>query len=619
MKSILVSVLVMVAGVSYTQLPEYVPEAGLIGWWDFDGSADDGSGMGNHGTVYGATLTTDRFGNPSSAYELTVSGGASWGSAQQRIVVSDPSIPDSNSFTMSSWVLLNTKPAPYHNRPHTIMGRWDGNGTAVFRNQLSYEGNVATTLIEGGAFTTTISDESINYDEWHHIVTSYDGDTLKQYIDGILENESFLGGDINLSNTDLTFGELHMDNGHWYFLDGKIDESGYWSRVLTECEVLKLFNNEDLNVTALGLDTELCYGENLTLTGDGAVTYEWDGDVVDGAAFVPDEGEHVYTVTGTDLHGCQGTDSIEIVVYGLPEVEVISSDTALCHGEELTLTVEGAVTYVWDGDVVDGEAFIPEVGEYVYTVIGTDDNGCESTDSVDIIVHDLPVVTSIGSDTVLCHGESLILTGEGAVTYEWGGGVIDDEAFIPDVGEHVYTVTGTDDNGCEDNASIEILVNDNPAISSTTIIPELFGEDGSIDITVSGGTPAYSFDWDNDGTGDFDDDKDLTGISGGTYIVVVEDELGCTVTHTVTVNSQLNIEGDQAINLTVYPNPTSCVVTIELEGSFVYSLIGINGKVLVSNKGINQVQLDLSEFADGIYFLEITTENRNRTIQLIKQ
>jgi len=619
MKSILVSVLVMVAGVSYTQLPEYVPEAGLIGWWDFDGSADDGSGMGNHGTVYGATLTTDRFGNPSSAYEFTVSGGASWGSAQQRIVVSDPSIPDSNSFTMSSWVLLNTKPAPYHNRPHTIMGRWDGNGTAVFRNQLSYEGNVATTLIEGGAFTTTTSDESINYDEWHHIVTSYDGDTLKQYIDGILENESFLGGDINLSNTDLTFGELHMDNGHWYFLDGKIDESGYWSRVLTECEVLKLFNNEDLNVTALGSDTELCYGENLTLTGDGAVTYEWDGDVVDGAAFVPDEGEHVYTVTGTDLHGCQGTDSIEIVVYGLPEVEVISSDTALCHGEELTLTVEGAVTYVWDGDVVDGEAFIPEVGEYVYTVIGTDDNGCESTDSVDIIVHDLPVVTSIGSDTVLCHGESLILTGEGAVTYEWGGGVIDDEAFTPDVGEHVYTVTGTDDNGCEDNASIEILVNDNPAISSTTIIPELFGEDGSIDITVSGGTPAYSFDWDNDGTGDFDDTEDLTGLSGGDYTVVINCSAGCNATQTITVNSQLGIHGDQGGNLAIYPNPTSNLVTITSEGLFVYSLVGVNGAVLVTKKSINQAQLDLSEFADGIYFLEIQSENGSETVKLLKQ
>ena len=53
----------------YSQsVPSYVPTNGLVGWWGFNGNAQDGSGNGNHGTVNGATLTTDRLGNLNKAY-----------------------------------------------------------------------------------------------------------------------------------------------------------------------------------------------------------------------------------------------------------------------------------------------------------------------------------------------------------------------------------------------------------------------------------------------------------------------------------------------------------------------------------------------------------------------
>ena len=57
----------------YSQsLPSYVPTNGLVGWWGFNGNAQDGSGNGNHGTVNGATLTTDRFGNQNGAYDFQI-------------------------------------------------------------------------------------------------------------------------------------------------------------------------------------------------------------------------------------------------------------------------------------------------------------------------------------------------------------------------------------------------------------------------------------------------------------------------------------------------------------------------------------------------------------------
>ena len=101
--------------------------------------------------------------------------------------------------------------------------------------------------------------------------------------------------------------------------------------------------------------------------------------------------------------------------------------------------------------------------------------------------------------------------------------------------------------------------------------------------------------------------------------MIVEDEASCIVTDTVTVNSLLNIEDDQTSELTVYPNPTASIITISLEGAFEYCLFNNDGKLLSCNKGFNKVQIDFTEFADGIYFVEITSENRNRSVQLIKQ
>ena len=52
------------------QVPSYVPTNGLISYWPFTGNANDASGNSHDGTVSGATLTTDRFGNANAAYSF---------------------------------------------------------------------------------------------------------------------------------------------------------------------------------------------------------------------------------------------------------------------------------------------------------------------------------------------------------------------------------------------------------------------------------------------------------------------------------------------------------------------------------------------------------------------
>jgi Secretion system C-terminal sorting domain/SprB repeat len=76
-----------------------------------------------------------------------------------------------------------------------------------------------------------------------------------------------------------------------------------------------------------------------------------------------------------------------------------------------------------------------------------------------------------------------------------------------------------------------------------------FGDtDGAIDISVSGGSTPYTFDWDNDGTGDFDDTEDLTGLSAGTYTVTVMEAGGCTFSfsQTITEPTALDVSVSQS-------------------------------------------------------------------------
>ena len=376
-------------------------------------------------------------------------------------------------------------------------------------------------------------------------------------------------------------------------------------------------------VVAIADEIEVCLGDEVTLTGGGATTYTWDGGVTDGETFTPELGTSTFTVTGTDDAECENTASIDITVNPLPEVLATADDTEVCLGDEVTLTGEGATSYVWDGGVTDGEAFTPELGTSTFTVTGTDDNECENTASIEITVNPLPEVVATADDIEVCLGDEVTLTGEGATTYTWDGGATDGVAFTPELGTTTFTITGTDDNECENTASIEIIVYEAIAITYVTT-DELFGDDASINITVTGGNPVYIYDWDDDGTGDWDDDEDLTDIPGGTYVVLVEDEAGCSGTETIEVGTQLGIENLSASGISVFPNPTSDNVTIQLDGEFNYSLVAMNGKMLFTVKTVNQAFLDLSEFADGVYFLEILptaigTENGREIVKVVKQ
>ena len=210
-----------------------------------------------------------------------------------------------------------------------------------------------------------------------------------------------------------------------------------------------------------GADQAVCNGDTVTLNGTGATTYIWDNGVTDGIAFTP-SATSTYTVTGTDANNCTATDQVDITVNNLPTVSA-GTDLAVCQGSSVILNASGAITYSWNNGVLNGVDFIP-TSTAIYTVIGTGNNGCTATDSLDITVNALPTVVA-GPGQTVCEGSSVVLNASGATTFSWDNSVANGITFIPS-STRTYTVTGTDVNGCVNTSTVDITVNSKHYITS---------------------------------------------------------------------------------------------------------------------------------------------------------
>lgn len=281
----------------------------------------------------------------------------------------------------------------------------------------------------------------------------------------------------------------------------------------------------ELPVVFAGEDVTVCDGDEVTLGGTGGgvgIEYDWDGGVIDDEAFVP-PGTTVYTLTGTNPEGCEGTDDVLVTVLDLPPVDA-GEDVTICFGEELTLTAVGAGPdgeYVWTGGVENGVPFAADVST-VYTVTGTDDNGCVNTDDVAVTVNELPEIEA-GEDQEICEGEGVVVNGSGAGvdgTYAWDGGVVDGEEFFPVV-TTVYTVTGTDDHGCENTDDLTVTVNPSPPVNAGADIAVCDGD--PVTLTGSGAGADGEYVW----TGGISDGVSFVPTETTTYTVTGTDETGC--------------------------------------------------------------------------------------------
>lgn len=340
-----------------------------------------------------------------------------------------------------------------------------------------------------------------------------------------------------------------------------------------------------------------------------------------------------YDIIVEDGDAC--TQTISVTISGAAEITsstVITDEFGVNDGE-IDLTASGGtgtLTYVWTGPggFTATTQDITGLEPGLYSVTITDANGCA------IVLTNLEVQAScdgiVTTDIshVLCSDDcdgsvTVNVTGGAApITYNIGSGAQSANIF-EDLCAGNYTVIVTDNNGCITN--VNAVVTEPAAINgSTTVTDELSGNDGSINLTASGGTGTLDYAW--TGPGGFTaSSQDITGLTTGMYSVTITDDNGCSfIISNIFVGTSVGIDETAEMTFAVYPNPSSGVFTLDMGASevsdtqiMVYDVSGREVGSFVTS-GNQFVEIDLSEKASGSYYLNIISGSTQTTITLFK-
>ncbi|MEI6261742.1 MAG: LamG domain-containing protein [Deltaproteobacteria bacterium] len=207
---------------------------GLVAYYPLNGNANDESGNGHNGTVNGAILTTDRFGNTNSAY--------SFDGVQDHVI----RVPSNNNlnfgksdFSMSVWIKPNSSSNPQ------IMGKDNHAGTAATTGYLLryLDGKGVSFGVRDPISGTFVdSPHPLGY-EWTHVVAFRESNVLKLYINGVFDSSMPESSAVDVSNTaDFKIGRFD----EWYqpSFRGNIDDVRIYNRALSASEIQQLYQGQ---------------------------------------------------------------------------------------------------------------------------------------------------------------------------------------------------------------------------------------------------------------------------------------------------------------------------------------------------------------------------------------
>jgi gliding motility-associated-like protein len=240
--------------------------------------------------------------------------------------------------------------------------------------------------------------------------------------------------------------------------------------------------------TVSSTSVTICRGNSGTITASGASTYTWGTSSTSNSISVSPTVTTTYTVTGTNTNGCSNTAVGQVSVNALPTVQINSGNpVAICNTQTVTLTGSGGITYTWSTGSNSGNINVSPTSNTTYTLSGTAATGCTNTAVTMVTVNALPSITITGPGTV-CNGKSIVLTGNGGVTYTWTPGGAATSITVSPSSNTTYTVTGTGANGCPSNAVTTVTVNALPVVSvnNATVC-----NGSSVLLTASGTSTSY--------------------------------------------------------------------------------------------------------------------------------
>ncbi len=344
---------------------------GLVGYWPFCGNANDVSGNNNHGTVNGANLTTDRFGNTNKAYNFD-------GVDDFININNSNSLNPTSQITISAWV--NTSAYNSSNASMVVNKGWD-QGPGHYDLLVFSSNNKSRFVIGNNIFVESSS--TVNINQWTLITASINSLTMKIYVNGVLENTVTQNNNNSFgTNTDPLYIGKHDYLNHPYFFNGIIDDIGIWNRALTPQEIQQLY------------------------TSSYPQSYLWStGDTTPTINVTPTVTTKYWVRVSNGSHFC--TDTVTVTV-SQPPTNLISQDTIKACGDSVLVSAtSGMSTYSWSNGKTTASFFAKSTGWYKITA--TNSAGCSGMDSVFVSIIKANI---LNNDTTICLGRSVRLNAD---------------------------------------------------------------------------------------------------------------------------------------------------------------------------------------------------------------
>jgi hypothetical protein len=357
----------------------------------------------------------------------------------------------------------------------------------------------------------------------------------------------------------------------------------------------------------------VCIGNTLNLTATGnALTYVWNPGILTGTSVIVTANTNtLYTLMAMGSSSCSVTNTVLITINPLPTI-TISGNNTICIGSSFTLTANGASNYLWSNGSTNAIYIDNPQVNLTFTTIGTDANFCINTQTVDVFINSLPIVTAASSFSAVCFGASVSLGATGATTYSWNSVASNSIISITPTATAIYTVLASDDNLCVNSATTSVIVNPVPILVVTPAKSAICkGEKNTL---TGGGAATYT--WYAVSTF-YTASISINPIATAIYSVSGTSSLGCvsSKTYTALVSECLSLnkqtKGDET--LVVFPNPSKGELNINLENINITTKIDIYnnlGQKIISKKILhNSTSLDLKEYSNGIYFIYLLEGN----------
>lgn len=386
---------------------ESVPLFGLIAFYPFNGNYNDESGNGNNGSLNGSVgFVNDRFGNASKAVQF----GSGYVTANSSVF----NYQRNQSFTVSAWFTKESV----------------GDGGRLLSTECP-EGNFRIAAYTNGGYVVAYGDyivDTIQLNNWNHLVYVYSNRQEKLYINGVLKKSNVDNSVENLNYcVPFTMGAKASSAFDKWF--GKGDDIAVYNRGLDSAEVIQLYTANGIicNPSTFNpfQDTMHVCGNNLSLdAGSGFSSYSWSNGEKTQSTRATQSG--FYKVNATITQSCSVSDSTYI---RFSNYKILQNDTTLNLGQSITLTYIDTTrgssvgnlpssAFLWSsGQSTAAITVRPIVSSWYFVSLTYANSTCR--DSINVVVQNA-FAYDVLPDTIKAFKDSVILdAGSGYNRYSW--------------------------------------------------------------------------------------------------------------------------------------------------------------------------------------------------------